>query len=421
MYYSTVGRGILEEMKEFIKTNLTVPFGKEAAWIIVELFSTHARASLVSVDQPSRKVTLHKFVERPAPAPGPKALAQLVAELVASFNWHARTQVVVSLSHASAAIVHGTIALSRSDPKADITQAELENLISQGLWRLYTDRRGEVAAHMGVTDAAIALADADILTVRLDGHRVVNPVGFTARTVEFCCRQTFVISEVYQALLETLTGDNLQAIVEGPALWVSLFARLRPAPQLFIYVGSRQSFVYTGSEQEFGFIDSFAWGTQALLTGVGSAFGVSATDARTLLDRYAAREASSRVLRAISASASGELAMLANGIASHQPASPVPVFVFAPLPLPEVLFDPSFARRLQFKTPLTAVNAQLIAEKFRFVLQLPRGLIVDSAGYTFDSVLAIVVDRYSTSNLSMINRTAKQRVRWAKYRQESGR
>ena len=298
-----------------------VPFSSDDDYFfVIEIFGATLRGTLVALRPETKRVRLLQIHERTIRNTPSEAFIEEVPALLREFRLPATVRVLALLDPRRATILNGVVPLMRSDPKAEIKQAELENLISQGLWRLVNSQRARAAKKMEIPEVRIGLADADVVQVRLDNHRVVNPIGFAARSVELCCRQTFVDKVLLEKLASALTEDNLAAVVEAPAVVAGLVARLYPQKDfLFISVGATESVVYHINQMSSSYIDSFGWGSQTLLGGVAAQFGLDASATTRMLTQYSRQEVSPAVRKAIEASASGELAILSNGIAAHQP------------------------------------------------------------------------------------------------------
>jgi hypothetical protein len=382
-------------------------------FFVIETIGGVLRLSLLTVVTANKQVRLIKTIEAQVPDKPAEAFADAIPELLRQFRLPATVRIIALLDHRRATVLSGVISLMRSDPKAEIKQAELENLVSQGLWKMTGIHRNRAATKMEIPEVRVRLADADVVQVRLNGHRVVNPVGFVARSVELCFRETFVDAQLLARLGETLTEDNLAAVFEGPAVLAGLVARLHSQSEfLFVSVGARESVVYHVNQMVISYVDSFGWGTEMLKSGAAKQFEVDGDTIDRMLEQYYRREVSPAIRRALEAATSGELAMLSNGIAAHLPSGKkVPVYVHAALPLPSFLFDEAFSRRLGLSLTLTAVNERFIGEHTGFVVDLQHQG-TGASQFTYDCALAAVADVQTASNSSVMSKAAKQRARW---------
>ncbi len=401
-------------MVSFFKQHL--PFLHHAdSFFVVEVLGELLRGSLLAVSSENKQVSIIRTVSFPLPGHSAEVFASVLTQVKRSFRLPVSVRTIVLLDYRRAAVVSGSVSLMRSDPKSDIKQAELENLVSQGLWKLAAPQRELAAEKMGIEEARIRLADADVVKVKLNNHRVVNPIGFSAKTIEISYRETFVDQAILHVLHAELTDDNLATIIEGSAVLAGFIARLNPVNRLlFVDVGAQESIVYRVDQMMLSYVDSFAWGSKTLISSMAKEFSLDERGAVAMIERYASNEVSPVMRRAIERAASGELAILSNGLAAHQPeGAQLPVFVHAGIPLPSVVFDPTFARRLGLSLTLTAVNEQFIGAHTGFVVQLGQQRSGSGGEYSFGTALAAVADVYATATMPLMTKTAKQRARWA--------
>jgi len=384
-------------------------------FFVVEVLGSILRCSLISVAGGNKQISVDSSLQFELSDSSAESLARTLAMAKKKFRLPVTVRTIALLDYSRSAVMSGSVSLMRSDSKSEIKQAELENLVSQGLWKVIAAHREIAATRMGISDARVRLADADVLKVRLNNHRVVNPIGFPAKTIEISYRETFVDQSVLHVLNAELTEDNLTTIVEGPAVLASLVARRNPNHDfLFIYVGATESIVYLVNQMIISRMDTFAWGASTLFGSMARQFSVDEQGVIEIINRYARHEVSPMMRRAVERSASGELAILSNGIASHQPAdAALPVFVHAAMPLPDVIFNSEFSGRLGLNLMLTEVNERYIGEPSGFVVQYKKQRRDSLSSYSFGTAMAAIADCYSTSAMPLMTKTAKQRARWS--------
>ena len=78
---------------------------------------------------------------------------------------------------------------------------------------------------MNVTDLDIVLTDVRIRGVKLDGHKVVNPIGFKAKTVEIQFSQTFLLRDFVNSVKEYLPLNLISLVSENGTAWASVIAK----------------------------------------------------------------------------------------------------------------------------------------------------------------------------------------------------
>jgi|GEM_PF-17856 cell division protein FtsA len=84
----------------------------------------------------------------------------------------------------SGELVHGdaiTVTTTRSDPRAPLTIHELEKLIEKAQRQAADEARRQLSWEMGIEQIDIRLVNTAITHVEIDGHPVINPLGFQGR------------------------------------------------------------------------------------------------------------------------------------------------------------------------------------------------------------------------------------------------
>src|SRR3989338_11055994 len=83
-----------------------------------------------------------------------------------------------------AVTIFSTVKITREHPTQALTPIDLENHISQAVWKFYNDCRSEAADKLGKSEMDLAMTDVRVVGVKIDGHQVINPIGFTGRELE---------------------------------------------------------------------------------------------------------------------------------------------------------------------------------------------------------------------------------------------
>ncbi|MFA5173342.1 MAG: hypothetical protein WC435_03015 [Candidatus Paceibacterota bacterium] len=96
------------------------------------------------------------------------------------------------------------VRVDRMNHKEEINEGEIENLISQAVWKFLNLFRPQAVNLLGIGESDILLSGIRNLSVKVNGHKVLNPIGFKAKTVEFLIEETFVNRDYYRALEEAL-------------------------------------------------------------------------------------------------------------------------------------------------------------------------------------------------------------------------
>lgn len=74
-----------------------------------------------------------------------------------------------------------TISKQRSHSNNGITEAEVESLINDAQQKLWKKAKDSIAAETGLNNIEVRLTNAAVISVRIDGQTVANPLGFRGR------------------------------------------------------------------------------------------------------------------------------------------------------------------------------------------------------------------------------------------------
>ena len=92
---------------------------------------------------------------------------------------------IIPMDSRSAVTVFKTVRLERPNPREELTLADLENSLAQAVWKFFDRLRFEAADRLRINEADLLLADVRVTGMKIDGHQVINPEGFTGHSLEF--------------------------------------------------------------------------------------------------------------------------------------------------------------------------------------------------------------------------------------------
>jgi cell division protein FtsA len=99
-----------------------------------------------------------------------------------------------------------TTTITRKKPNEPITEHELRDLIGQAQKQTMQKSRKDLSWETGYAEIDVQLVNSAVVSVKIDGYRVTNPIGFQGRTVEI---------HIYTAYAPGVHLGALQSIVEG--------------------------------------------------------------------------------------------------------------------------------------------------------------------------------------------------------------
>ena len=99
---------------------------------------------------------------------------------------------ILDLDSRSAATIFSFIKIPRDNPREELGMVELENCLSQAIWKMFDGIRERISERLNVDGADLLLTDARVIGIKVDGHQIINPSGFTGKELEILLSVTMV-------------------------------------------------------------------------------------------------------------------------------------------------------------------------------------------------------------------------------------
>lgn len=115
-------------------------------------------------------------------------------------------QVIVGIAGELVKGTTTTTTLTRQHANTPITEAELRTIISAAQVEILQKSRKELAWETGYAEIDVELVNSAVVSVKIDGYKVSNPIGFQGRQVEV---------SIYTSYAPNVHLGALQSIVEG--------------------------------------------------------------------------------------------------------------------------------------------------------------------------------------------------------------
>ena len=118
-----------------------------------------------------------------------------------------------------------TVHYERSQPEVRIDFPELKNIIQKVQWKAFDRIKKQLAWETGQNEIDVKLINANIVSVKIDGYRITNPVGFQGRDVSisvFNAYAPMVHLGALQKIADELECDILAIAAEPYAIAQSI-------------------------------------------------------------------------------------------------------------------------------------------------------------------------------------------------------
>lgn len=404
-------------MKSFFSKLLPPPRGD--AYLALEISNRYLRGILFSVSGtdinltgdyslvPSNLPPLSADSSSPPPFPSSEDIRSFLSSLPVP-----RSAKVILLGGPTVAVtIPAWIKVERSDWRREVDEGELENIISQAVWKFLNFYKPRALRTLNVTDTEILLARIRVLGVRVNNHRVLNPIGFRAKTIEILMEETFVNRDLYAAVAESLPPSFSLITTSALGIAESLlflrasdferrFSALRLLPESVLLTHADGRSRYRGNLTEPIAFSRFElpWGRSRLLAALGGALSVSKDASEKLFAVSRVGAASPRVLRFLKQTLDDGWRSLLHELPRDLEDN---VFLLSDYDLPA-----SFLR-LDRQKPLISGDCARLASDFGYSLACSDG----NPNYALSAIAAFIEYRLSGSD-SELNRLAERRAKW---------
>jgi cell division protein FtsA len=184
-----------------------------------------------------------------------------------------------------------TVSVERSRPEQRLSRGELEKLVEQAQRQALQQISSRLVWETGLKKLDVRLVDAAIIEMKIDGHKVSDPIGFQGRHVEITVFNAFA-PLVHLGALQSVAGDlglDLFAIVTEPYA----VARCLASPQavelgaIFLDIGGGTTDVALVRNGGIESTRMFALGGRAFTKRLAQALELDFDQAEELKLRYA--------------------------------------------------------------------------------------------------------------------------------------
>ncbi|MBI2506664.1 MAG: hypothetical protein HYW00_00805 [Candidatus Colwellbacteria bacterium] len=187
---------------------------------------------------------------------------------------------ILDLDSKSAVTIFSLVTIPHDNPRQELGLTDLENYISQAIWKTFDQCRNESAGRLQVDEADLLLADARVMEIRIDGHPVINPHGFTGSNLDVTLSITMVRRDKFV--------EEAEIILEGGSVRAHLLAKGENLGEaIYFELGEDVSTAFHISPQKTAYLSEFDWGKKEIINSLKEATGLVADEtAQSLYLRY---------------------------------------------------------------------------------------------------------------------------------------
>ncbi len=189
-----------------------------------------------------------------------------------------------------------TATIRREHSESPITETDLENYIIEAIWKVFDKSRLEIASKSDMSEFDLVLRDARVMGFKIDGYKVLNPEGFTGKTLEVLTMVT--ITKKGFALFNG--SFNSSGIEEGSLRAYLLSNRLEGKPLIFVESGNASTTIFASTPTKVSRVGEINWGKENILKAIRDLFQINQDSdkntAEKIYKRFVSKELSPDLL-----------------------------------------------------------------------------------------------------------------------------
>jgi hypothetical protein len=233
-----------------------------------------------------RNIDLKKFFASPM-----RSVTQKSWE--GNYFFKAHRKVVAAVDSALATTIPIPLDLSREHDvvASEVILPELENLIAQAMGKIFNQCRSEAAKRLGIHEIDTIMVGAKVRNFKVDGHLVVNPVGFTGKKISLLLELTFAGRALFEDLKQFFNAPEDFFFAESAQARLASLARARKLPlNLIVDEGPRGAALFVLDKTKDGhpvlYREKMQWSFDVLFVRIAAELGVSDRAAREMYRAY---------------------------------------------------------------------------------------------------------------------------------------
>lgn len=190
--------------------------------------------------------------------------------------------------------VYSAFSLIRQDARKKIDETELQNAVSQVIWRMFDGERSVLARRLNISELDVILIDARVIGVKIDGAKILNPLGFSGNVIEIDLAETLVNRPLVEKA-SGLSGRGKEIVLAlEPAASLAYSLREKSADENLVVakIFSGKTCLYFSNSERTAYLSDFDWGENNLIEEAGRELGLNSKIAAEIIESYSRSEVS---------------------------------------------------------------------------------------------------------------------------------
>lgn len=376
-------------------------------YIVFELYRDYARRTHILV-QKDGSLVCDDFIFSRVSCVSPAGVANQLAHLLTK-EIPKNALIVLIFDSESAALVQNSATLSRPDWNAEITQGEFEGFIKRSVSQLHQFDRATAAKLLNTHELQLQLSDVEVVQLKVDGHRVISPIGFRSHDVTVTVRQTFVAINSWQQITSRIPAEQIVSVTTRGGFWSGCVATQNHDPALVLDVDEHQTVVYETKDGSVALRDGVLWGSENVFAAVVLPFGLPIFFAEKIIALCSTNLCSKAVKKPIVDAITAEFSLLSHTIEAHQARRSLPVFIHSDFELPalDILDKLDIGRTL--RSSLSFLSPSFDSKA---VVHYTKSKRKEERTPSFATPVAVIAKISNGSFGAVLPKSPNQRMRW---------
>lgn len=196
-------------------------------------------------------------------------------------------KVIVSCEPELAFKIFISLSMKRENCDSPIERTELENLMAQAVSRIFNHYRREASRVLGVDELDTILANSEVSGFEIDGHKVINPLGFRPQEIRAVVKMTFTSRETFERVKSVKKNGDFFFTEKGQSQAAAV-EKINSRRADFLTIGPERSYFYAGDHA--GNVRArreIKWSTGALTAEIRKNWALNENAARDVYEYYA--------------------------------------------------------------------------------------------------------------------------------------
>jgi len=383
-------------------------FVKPGLYLVFECGPEFLRATLTRYDQISKEAQICKYWLHESKEIDIQECAHWMREIIQKISDINTTHIAVGLDSRWGVTSYSNYETRRHQSDQAITESEIEEIIDHGLNFHLESQRGKLTRLLNASEVAITPIDSRIISLNLDDHSIINPLGLKGARIAIESQVTFVPKEIQDLFYKILPRTQIDVIAEIGVLAGKIISTHASSPTCFLARVNAYSTAMYSIKPDCQLLDQFGWGQENLITAISSKLSLESETARLLITRNETIDMASEVGRRIESYLHPELKFFHHGLASFVPQSSATIYVYAPTSLPPWIFEQRYQSRWWQPWKLQPLSTEIFYSMVGFRIKYKQSLNVKNPV----SLLVLLHCQLNGISAEFVQKAIKRRTHW---------